>query len=121
MLIRRACAGALIAILVACGSVTSREVLTPAGAPSVAFTDGMSPVATLPNAAAPIRAALRGSTVVLLARELSDARLNLYELDPAVGSFRTTRLDLEDAGVWAGLGIDVTCAAWVAVRNTLLR
>lgn len=117
MLIRSlACA---LALTLACGAPVSTPATAPE--PTLAFTEGIAPVTALPNAAAPVRAALRGSKLVILARELADARLNLYEFEPARKTFAKIQLDLEDAGAWAGLGVDEAGAIWVGVRNKLFR
>lgn len=119
-MLSRTVALAVLALAVACGTPTAQPS-AQSPVTSLAFTDGIVPVATLPDSAAPIRAAFRGTKLVMLARGLADGRLNLQEYDPGTNTFVETRLDLEDAGVWAGLGVDNAGVVWVAIRDKVLR
>lgn len=110
-----------VLISAACGQPAAKPVASPTPTTTPAFTTGLPPLGTLPDAAQPLRAALGGSGLIILAHGTTDSRLSLYDFNPITKTTRQTQLLVESAGAWSGLGVDDAGITWVGIRDRLIR
>jgi hypothetical protein len=119
----------MIGSLVGAGIRIVREPKIPAAGAADAtalgssptVTDGVAPVAALPQGAQPIRAVFQNGKLNVLALVGGEVRLHLFTVDTATKQISDVALPLENAGLWAGLAEDDAGSIWAGAQNVLVR